>query len=71
MVKKQYHKSEKVLIVCPECYREVWGISKKQTIAVMREHKRSTLHKKIAHALKQDKATRINPEINEEAKTAE
>lgn len=51
MTNKQYHNSEKVCLICPECKEEVRGISQAQAEANMKEHKRSTIHKKIKHAL--------------------
>jgi hypothetical protein len=51
MPKKQYHKSEKVCVVCPDCKGEVCGISLAHAKALMKEHKRSILHKGIVHAL--------------------
>ena len=57
--KDKFHKnSEKAFITCPACLQKVYGISEAQAKAMCNEHKRSAICKKIALALKQDRATR-------------
>ena len=52
MKNKQYHKSEKVCIKCPECNQEICGISEAHAEAMLKEHKRSKSHKLIVTTLK-------------------
>lgn len=48
----QYHKSEKVCLVCPECYEKVYGISEINAKANLKIHKKlSKIHKKIKNAI--------------------
>ena len=57
--KKKFHiLSEKAFIACPNCLQRVYGISKAQAEAMLKEHQRSKLCKQIASALKQDRNAR-------------
>jgi len=52
MDKKKYHiNSENVYLICPKCKQKVCGISQVHAEAVMKEHQKSLLCRKITHAL--------------------
>jgi len=49
---KQYHKSKKVCLICPECQEKICGISETHAQENLKLHiANSNLHKKIKHAL--------------------
>ena len=50
-------KKEFVTIKCPDCHQEISGTSQIQAEAMLKEHRRSTLHKKIIQSFNSAEAS--------------